>query len=214
MVSENHFSELDEVLSRPPIVTPVDVIFYFRRRLDPFLNANPEQMEIIRKILASHCQDRREPRSFLRAYDAFRTIDGKIAVVNSMGEFRDTMIALNPRLLVIYTLLCGNYVNGEQHEVLTRVYQDINKNSMLTYIPEIIQVRDGLENRPPIVVVYEERVGRMLLSKDVHMNAAEKMLVAKIEKKYGKALTILPERDTLAVSKRVNFALKEGRIPL
>lgn len=212
MPSGNHFSELDEILTRPAIITPVDVLFYFRRRLDPFLNADPKQMEVILKLLASHCKDRREPRSFFRAYHTFQSIAGKVAVVNSIEEFKDAMIALNPRFAVIYTLLCGNYVEGLEHEVLTRMYADIKGNSLLTYLPEILQIRDGSENKPPILLIYEPKAGR--LSKEVHMAAAEQMLIKKIENKYGKALTILPERSTVSLSGRVNFALKEGRIPV
>jgi CRISPR/Cas system Type II protein with McrA/HNH and RuvC-like nuclease domain len=213
MQSENHFSALDEVLTRPTIVTPVDAIFYFRRRLDPFLNANPQQMEAIIKILADHCGDRREPRSFLRAYQSFQSINGKVAVVNSMDELRDTMIALNPRILIIYSLLCGNYVDGSSQGILSRMYKDVSANSMLTYLPELLQVSKDLENKPPIIVVHEEHVSKTQLSKEVHMRTVEQMVINKLIRQYGKAITILPERDTLGIAKRVNFALAEGRFP-
>ena len=174
------------VLPNPEIMLPVKVIFYLRRWCDPYLSGPKQSVDEVVEKLSSHWRNRREPLNFRRSYNGIHLIDGGIAVVTSIGDLKASMEFFNPRLVVSYPVLFGNYHEGEDHQKLTRMYADIKRNSILTHMPELIDISEKLANRPKIIIVGQHPEGKSSHYLESSMFSVENMVITQLQKRYEK----------------------------
>ncbi len=172
-------------LPLPSCQFPSDVVLLMNRWYDPFLSYPHKSVNDLFQLLESHLKGEREKMQFKRDYTDFQRIKTTKTFLNSIDDIFELAVPLNPRVIVFYKLLFGNY-HSNNGSSLTNVYSDINKNSVYSKMPELIELSRSLEHNPGIILTGPDENARG----NTHIISAEIMVINKVKAEYPDVKTV------------------------
>lgn len=166
-------------LPEPAYQFPSDVVFIMNRWYDPFLSYHHKSVYEMFSLLEKHLRGEKEKMQFKKDYTDFQKIKTTKSFMNSIDDFFEIMVPLNPHLIVFYKLLFGNYESGNGSG-MSKVYADITANSVYSRMEHILSCFSHLEHKPQLVLTSQDDNSKG----NTHLISAESMVIKKVKSEY------------------------------
>ena len=186
----------------------VDALFLLRRWCDDCLNAPPEDIGDLLKNIK--WKDKREPRNFIKSYEALQSLKRKFLVATRTSEIVKEMASKSPSVIIVYNLV-SMYGTQElaSYLKLTRIYRNVMADSLYSAMPGVKKTisESGIDTK--VLVVPPDMSQKSLNRYKLHILNAEDQVVKKILKKGFQFIEVVEPMGLEKISYLLNSMLEK-----